>query len=152
MQVEPKEEPAWGFGLTEPRTLLEFRRYDAVNAPIWCRQPDTLLEQLSRAVPDRVGDFGVGCTAKLEDSVLTGRLLEITCPLGSGSSHCGDTYLGQVWGNRYDDAPANYALYGFGWVRRACEGSAGDFNPPRAVADSARRSSQALERFLDQCR
>src|SRR5690606_2831502 len=110
----PIQPPEWGFGLTEPETLLEFRRYPAGPPPVWCRHPDTLLEQLDLAIAEGGGDLGRGCSAQVKDSFAAGRVLEITCPLRSVAGACVDTYRAIVWGNRYDNAPANYALYGFG--------------------------------------
>jgi hypothetical protein len=144
--------PEWGFGLTEPAVLLEFRREQAQQKPAWCRHPDTLLEQLVLAIADGGSNLGSGCSARLEDSAANGRILGITCPFGEIVRTCVNTYRGTVWGNRYDDAPANYALYGFGWVRRACRSAEGDFGAPFEVWEAAARSSKALKQFLDQCR
>ena len=153
MNVPSTDEPAWGLGLTQPRTLLRFRRYDASSdTPNWCRKPDELLEELEKVINGGHRALGHGCEAHGEDSAISGNVLEITCPLDTSPGKCRDTYSGRVWGDRYDNAPADYTLYGFGWVRRACAGSAGDFTPPGQVLEAAHRSSDALRQFLDQCR
>jgi hypothetical protein len=144
--------PEWGFGLTTSETLFEFRRSQAEHAPSWCRHPDTLIEELERTIKRGGSGVGRGCDAQVKDSFAAGRALEITCPLRKVTATCVDTYQAMVWGNRYDDAPANYALYGFAWVRRACQSAAGDFTASPEVEDVAGQSSGALGDFLDLCR
>jgi hypothetical protein len=148
----PTQTPAWGVGITEPRMLLEFRRHEAEHAPDWCRHPDTLLEELERVIAEGRGLGQAGCSARLEDSVADGRILEIRCPMSDVTRTCVDTYRALVWGNRHDNAPANYTLYGIGWVRRACRSAAGDFTPAPEAEQAAMASSLVLSMFLDQCR
>ncbi|MEP7124590.1 MAG: hypothetical protein ABJE95_26920 [Byssovorax sp.] len=146
-------EPAWGFGVTAQHPLLTFHRYQAPSAPDWCWEPNLLLEELDRRVKTGGGDVGGGCTSELTTLSQGGRVLTLSCPLALPTPNgCEDVYVGTMWGNRFNDAPADYDLYGIGWVRRSCSVSVGDFAPSLKVRNAALRSSKAFTDFLNECR
>ena len=145
----PDRNPA-DIGVTSPNTLLDYT--DWSTAPLHCRQPAALLEQLRQAVlrASSVGD-AKSCGAAMASDALAGSPeLTLTCSLTAPQAGCSELYTARIWVERERGSLTDYKMKGFGWLRRSCGGS--DAVYETVNRNMSRGTSITLDAVLDACR
>jgi hypothetical protein len=144
--------PRWGFGIREPLLLYKYDGSDLPESLAWCGLPDRVIEKIKSSVNDGLKAGEHECVATLSSEGDGAPVLHLWCPVGR-LEKCSDYYVGTMWSERDDGVLGGlaFALKGWGWARRVCEGGRVYEIQGGEIAEKAKRPAGRLEQLLKPC-